>query len=112
MCDAGEQDQRPRFSLFLALGAEEVERLVERGCALAGAASLVDGVRPADKQVGPPRIIGRGELKRAGEPRLRLGGVKAERPLARKREEPPSRPAELVRLLRVAGGLDELECLQ
>src|SRR5207253_5545787 len=93
-------------------GAEEVERLVERGCGLAGAAGLVDGVRPADKQVGPPRIIGRGELERASEPRFRLGGVEAERPLAGEREEAPRRPGELLRQLRVTGGPRQLKRLK
>ena len=112
MRDAGEQDQRPCFSLVLAAGAEEVERLVERGGRLARAAGLEGGVRPAEQQFRPLRIVGRAELERAGEPRLCLGGVEAERPLPGEREEAASRCSELVCLLRVAGGLGELECLQ
>ena len=108
----GEQDQRPRFGLFLAAGAEEVERLVERGRGLARAAGLEDGVRPAEEQLRPLRIVGRAELERAGEPRLCLGGVEAERPLAREREEAPRRCGELFCLLGVAGRLGELERLQ
>ena len=112
MCDAGEQDQRPCFGLRLAAGAEDGERLLERGCGLARPAGLVGGVRPADEQLRPLRIVGRGELERAGEPRFRLGGVEAERPLAGEREEAPRRHGELLRLLRVAGGLGQLERLQ
>ena len=47
--DAGEQDQRPRFGLLLAAGAEGDERLVERGRGLARAAGLEGGVRPAER---------------------------------------------------------------
>ena len=112
MRDAGEQDQRPRCGLRLAAGAEDGECLVERGRGLARAAGLEGGVRPADEELGPLGIVGGRELERPGEPRFRLGGVEAERPLAGEREEAPRRQGELRRLLRVAGGLGELECLQ
>ena len=110
--DLGELDQRPRFGLVLATGAEEVERLVERSRGLARAAGLEGGVRPAEEQLRPLRVVGRAELERAGEPRLRLGGVEAERPLPGEREKAAGRCGELFGLLGVAGGLGELECLQ
>jgi hypothetical protein len=110
--DAGEQDQRPRFALFLFAGAEEVERLVERVRGLARAAGLEGGVCPTEQQFRPLTIVGRAELERAGEPRLCLGGVEAERALPGEREEAASRCNELVCLLRVASRVGELECLQ
>ena len=89
------------------------ERLLECGRGFAViSAGLGGGVRPADEELGPFGIAGRGELEGAGEPHLRLGGIEAERALAGQREKTPRRRGELPRLLRGAGGLGELERLQ
>src|SRR6266542_6126738 len=65
------------------------ECLLERLRRLAWAAGLEGSVGPADKEIGPLDSLGRGQLERLGEPRLRLDGIEAERPLAGEREEPP-----------------------
>ena len=93
--DAREQDQRAGGGLPLVAGAEGGERLLERGLGLARLAGLVGRLRPADQQLGPLGIVGRGELERAREPRFGLSGVEAERALAGKREEAPRRQGEL-----------------
>src|SRR5262249_50699507 len=95
-----------------AAGAEGGERLLERVFGLTWATGLEGCVRPADKKLRPLGIVGRVELERSGESRLRLGGVEAERPFAREREETPRRHGKLCGLLGVAGGLGELERLQ
>src|SRR4051812_33085958 len=104
----GEQDQRPRFALVLTTGAEEAERLVERGRGLARAAGLERGTRPGREQLRPLGIGGRAEPERGGEPRIGLDGVEAKRPPPGEREEPPRREGELRCLRGVAGRLSEL----
>ena len=93
-------------------GTEDDERLLERSRGLARTTSLKSSVGPASEQLGPPGIVGRGEVERAGEPRFCLGGVEAERALAGERKKAASGCGEVVCLLRVAGRLGELERLQ
>jgi hypothetical protein len=104
--------QRSCCRFLVAAGTEGGKRLLERLSGLAAAAGLEGSVRPADKEVGPLGSVGRRELERPGEPRLGLGGIETERPLAGEREEAPSRRGELLGLLRIAGRLGELERLQ
>ena len=96
----------------LAASTERGERLLERLGRLAQAPGLHGGIRPADEELGPLGIIGRGELERSGEPRLGLGGIEPECTLAGERQEPTRRFGQLLGLFRVAGGLGELERLQ
>ena len=75
-------------------------------------ASLSGGIRPTQEQLGPVRIFERAELERLRDPRLRLGGIEPERPLAGERQEAPGRPGELLGLRRLAGRLGKLERLE
>jgi hypothetical protein len=98
--------------LRLAASTERGKCLLERLGRLAQAAGLEGSFRPADKEVGPLRVVGRAEPERPGEPRFGLRRIEAERPLTGQRKEAASGRCELLGLLRLAGGLGKLERLQ